>query len=101
MFIFLLQKLGCDLILNSTAKEDKCRVCNGIGENCKTHKGVTTDVGDGELYFKNQNKHNITIRLLQETISFSLGTISTHFKLFSKAKSSPGPALATKQIIYL
>ncbi|XP_073248460.1 papilin-like isoform X2 [Porites lutea] len=41
------EKLGCDLILNSTAKEDKCRVCNGIGENCKTHKGVTTDVGDG------------------------------------------------------
>ena len=80
VFIFLLQKLGCDLILNSTAKEDKCRVCNGIGENCKTHKGVTTDVGDGELYFKNQNNHNITIGLLQETISFSLGTISTHFK---------------------
>lgn len=53
MLIFLLQKLGCDLILNSTAKEDKCRVCNGIGENCKTHKGVTTDAGDGELYFKN------------------------------------------------
>ena len=89
VFIFLLQKLGCDLILNSTAKEDKCRVCNGIGENCKTHKGVTTDVGDGESYFKNQNNHNITIGLLQETISFSLGTISTHFKQSSKAKSSP------------
>lgn len=71
VFIFLLQKLGCDLILNSTAKEDKCRVCNGIGENCKTHKGVTTDVGDGELYFKNQNKHNITMRLLRKDIIFT------------------------------
>lgn len=46
----LLQKLGCDLILNSNANEDKCRVCNGDGENCRTHKGVNTEDGDGELY---------------------------------------------------
>ncbi|XP_046849597.1 papilin-like [Xenia sp. Carnegie-2017] len=32
------KKAGCDLILGSELKEDKCRVCNGKGQNCRTVK---------------------------------------------------------------
>ncbi|XP_028396087.1 papilin-like [Dendronephthya gigantea] len=43
------KKAGCDLILGSDAKEDKCRVCNGRGINCRTIKNIykkrTTGLG--------------------------------------------------------
>lgn len=41
------QKLGCDLILNSNAKEDQCRVCNGNGGSCKTYKYINNEDGNG------------------------------------------------------
>ncbi|XP_035795510.1 papilin-like isoform X2 [Anopheles albimanus] len=34
------QPVGCDLVLGSQAKEDKCRVCRGDGSSCKTVSGV-------------------------------------------------------------
>jgi hypothetical protein len=40
LLLFSLKKAGCDLILGSNAKEDKCRVCNGRGNNCRTIQNV-------------------------------------------------------------
>ncbi|XP_049534828.1 papilin isoform X3 [Anopheles darlingi] len=34
------QSVGCDMMLGSQAKEDKCRVCRGDGSSCKTVSGV-------------------------------------------------------------
>ncbi|KAJ8724122.1 hypothetical protein PYW07_008102 [Mythimna separata] len=34
------QPVGCDMMLNSTAREDKCRECRGNGANCRTTTGV-------------------------------------------------------------
>ncbi|KAJ8724123.1 hypothetical protein PYW07_008103 [Mythimna separata] len=34
------QPVGCDMMLNSTAREDKCRECRGNGANCNTTAGV-------------------------------------------------------------
>jgi hypothetical protein len=36
--------------MESQAKEDKCRVCNGNGQNCRTITGKFTGVGDGKWY---------------------------------------------------
>ncbi|XP_028678986.1 A disintegrin and metalloproteinase with thrombospondin motifs 17 [Erpetoichthys calabaricus] len=33
------QKIGCDGIIGSSAKEDRCGVCNGDGKSCKIVKG--------------------------------------------------------------
>uniref|UniRef100_A0A6Q2Y151 ADAM metallopeptidase with thrombospondin type 1 motif, 17 n=1 Tax=Esox lucius TaxID=8010 RepID=A0A6Q2Y151_ESOLU len=33
------QKIGCDGIIGSSAKEDRCGVCNGDGHSCKIIKG--------------------------------------------------------------
>ncbi|XP_078237254.1 A disintegrin and metalloproteinase with thrombospondin motifs 17 isoform X4 [Pogona vitticeps] len=33
------QKIGCDGIIGSSAKEDRCGVCNGDGKTCKVVKG--------------------------------------------------------------
>ncbi|XP_066515387.1 LOW QUALITY PROTEIN: A disintegrin and metalloproteinase with thrombospondin motifs 17-like, partial [Hoplias malabaricus] len=33
------QKIGCDGIIGSSAKEDRCGVCNGDGKSCKIIKG--------------------------------------------------------------
>ncbi|XP_056135377.1 A disintegrin and metalloproteinase with thrombospondin motifs 17 [Lampris incognitus] len=33
------QKIGCDGIIGSSAKEDRCGVCNGDGRSCKIVKG--------------------------------------------------------------
>lgn len=33
------QKIGCDGIIGSSAKEDRCGVCNGDGRSCKIVRG--------------------------------------------------------------
>ncbi|XP_041074683.1 A disintegrin and metalloproteinase with thrombospondin motifs 17 isoform X2 [Polyodon spathula] len=33
------QKVGCDGVIGSSAKEDRCSVCNGDGKSCKIVKG--------------------------------------------------------------
>uniref|UniRef100_A0A8C1WKR6 ADAM metallopeptidase with thrombospondin type 1 motif, 17 n=1 Tax=Cyprinus carpio TaxID=7962 RepID=A0A8C1WKR6_CYPCA len=33
------QKIGCDGIIGSSAKEDRCGICNGDGKSCKIVKG--------------------------------------------------------------
>lgn len=32
--------MGCDRVLGSDAKEDKCRVCGGDGSSCETIEGI-------------------------------------------------------------
>uniref|UniRef100_A0A182T0M5 ADAM_spacer1 domain-containing protein n=1 Tax=Anopheles maculatus TaxID=74869 RepID=A0A182T0M5_9DIPT len=34
------QPVGCDMMLGSEAKEDKCRICRGDGSSCKTVSGL-------------------------------------------------------------
>lgn len=34
------QPVGCDLMLGSSAREDKCRNCAGDGSSCKTVDGT-------------------------------------------------------------
>lgn len=34
-----MQKIGCDGIIGSSAKEDRCGVCNGDGRSCKIVRG--------------------------------------------------------------
>uniref|UniRef100_A0A182J8P5 Papilin n=1 Tax=Anopheles atroparvus TaxID=41427 RepID=A0A182J8P5_ANOAO len=34
------QPVGCDMMLGSQAKEDKCRICRGDGTTCKTASGL-------------------------------------------------------------
>ncbi|XP_053670896.1 papilin [Anopheles nili] len=34
------QPVGCDMMLGSQAKEDKCRICRGDGSSCKTAAGL-------------------------------------------------------------
>ncbi|CAH2045947.1 unnamed protein product, partial [Iphiclides podalirius] len=43
------QAVGCDMMLGSNAREDKCRECRGNGTNCHTVAGVidTTDLRKG------------------------------------------------------
>lgn len=36
----LLQHVGCDRVLGSDSKEDKCRVCGGDGSSCETVEGI-------------------------------------------------------------
>jgi hypothetical protein len=35
-----LQPVGCDMMLGSSAREDKCRECGGDGSSCNTVRGI-------------------------------------------------------------
>lgn len=35
--------MGCDHILGSDAKEDRCRVCGGDGSTCEATEGLFND----------------------------------------------------------
>ena len=37
------QHVGCDNILGSDAKEDRCRVCGGDGSTCEATEGLFND----------------------------------------------------------
>uniref|UniRef100_A0A8C7FUJ5 ADAM metallopeptidase with thrombospondin type 1 motif 6 n=1 Tax=Oncorhynchus kisutch TaxID=8019 RepID=A0A8C7FUJ5_ONCKI len=48
--------VGCDNILGSDAKEDRCRVCGGDGSTCEATEGLFNDSlprGEGDDYFIN------------------------------------------------
>lgn len=51
-----MQHVGCDRVLGSDLREDKCRVCGGDGSACETIEGVFSPAlpGNGKkpcLYF--------------------------------------------------
>lgn len=57
-FACALQKVGCDLVIESSAVEDRCGVCNGDGSTCTTvRKTFAESEGLGmslaEVWFKN------------------------------------------------
>lgn len=41
--LFISKHVGCDNILNSDAKEDRCRVCGGDGSTCDAMEGLFND----------------------------------------------------------
>lgn len=41
--LLMLKHVGCDNILNSDAKEDRCRVCGGDGSTCDAMEGLFND----------------------------------------------------------
>lgn len=49
--ILLLQKVGCDGLLGSLAREDHCGVCNGNGKSCKIIKGDFNHTRGAGNYF--------------------------------------------------
>jgi hypothetical protein len=46
--LFFFQPVGCDMMLGSTAREDKCRECGGDGSSCNTVRGLL-EMDDGDL----------------------------------------------------
>lgn len=42
IFYTFFQHVGCDLVVDSNAKEDICGVCQGDGSQCKTFQGLYT-----------------------------------------------------------
>lgn len=46
--IFLLKQAGCDHVLNSKARRDKCGVCGGDNSSCKTIAGTFNTVHYGK-----------------------------------------------------
>lgn len=45
------QHVGCDKILGSDAREDRCRVCGGDGSSCEAIEGVFNDsLPEGGLF---------------------------------------------------
>lgn len=56
-FVYVKQKVGCDWTVDSDAKEDKCGVCHGNGEQCDTILGFyNTTTGSGEVTSHQINK---------------------------------------------
>lgn len=45
------QQAGCDHVLNSKARRDKCGVCGGDNSSCKTVAGTFNIVRYGEQHF--------------------------------------------------
>ncbi|VVC96283.1 unnamed protein product, partial [Leptidea sinapis] len=47
------QPVGCDMMIGSNAKEDKCRQCRGNGTHCHTSTGIidSNDLRKGKLKY--------------------------------------------------
>ncbi|XP_058060218.1 papilin [Anopheles bellator] len=62
------QSVGCDMMLGSQAKEDKCRVCRGDGSSCKTVNGLldaqNLQVGYNDLLLIPNGASNVVINEL-------------------------------------
>ncbi|XP_053682403.1 papilin [Sabethes cyaneus] len=60
------QAVGCDMMLGSNAKEDKCRICQGDGSGCKTATGLldasNLQVGYNDLLLIPAGATNIAIK---------------------------------------
>ncbi|XP_022252622.1 papilin-like [Limulus polyphemus] len=68
------EPVGCDMILGSNAKEDKCRVCGGDGSSCRTVTGVVSDdnlrVGYNDIILIPVGSTNIKIRETKPTNNY-------------------------------
>lgn len=45
-----MQKVGCDWVVDSDAKEDDCGICQGDGSTCDTIKGVYNKQSESQGY---------------------------------------------------
>ena len=68
------QPVGCDRILGSSAKEDKCRVCGGDASTCNTVKGdfmqKTLTVGYNDIVLIPAGATNIYVEELAATNNY-------------------------------
>lgn len=61
------QPVGCDLMLGSEAREDKCNQCAGDGTSCKTVSGL--------LDMNNLQVGELNIALLQGLIAIKINAL--------------------------
>lgn len=78
--------VGCDRILGSSAKEDKCRVCGGDGSTCNTIKGdfmqKTLTVGYNDIVLIPAGATNIYVEELAATNNYlAVRNTTGHFYL--------------------
>ncbi|KAM4710405.1 A disintegrin and metalloproteinase with thrombospondin motifs 10-like isoform 4-T5 [Discoglossus pictus] len=66
--------VGCDRILGSDTKEDKCRVCGGDGSTCETIEGIFNqslpDGGHEEVVWIPKGSVHIDIRQLNISLNY-------------------------------
>lgn len=63
---FFFQPVGCDMMLGSSAREDKCRECRGTGANCQTTDGVL----DNNDFRKGNKYHYIPLFVKKMLVGF-------------------------------
>lgn len=78
--------VGCDLMLGSHAKEDKCRVCGGDGSTCKTIEGVfdmdNLQIGYNDILLIPAGATNIHIQEKRATNNYlAIRNSSNHYYL--------------------
>lgn len=77
----MVQKIGCDGIIGSLAKEDRCGVCNGDGRSCKIVRGDFNHTkGMGEFQSVSVSSVAVTQSgfTLRGPVETSSGTSSTN-----------------------
>lgn len=80
------QKVGCDMMLGSTAVEDKCRQCAGDGSSCKTVSGLldmnNMQVGYNDVLLIPAGATNIEIREIAPSNNYlAIRNQSSHYYL--------------------
>lgn len=60
-----MQPVGCDMMLGSRIREDRCQQCGGNGSSCKTVEGVFGDqdltVGYNDMFIIPAGSMNIMV----------------------------------------
>ncbi|XP_006817461.1 papilin-like, partial [Saccoglossus kowalevskii] len=88
------QNVGCDFMLGSNAREDKCRECGGDGSSCKTVEGVFDlqgiPVGYNDMILIPAGATNILIEELTASDDFlAIRNGSEHYYLNGDWRISP------------
>ncbi|XP_038596101.1 A disintegrin and metalloproteinase with thrombospondin motifs 10 [Tachyglossus aculeatus] len=88
--------VGCDRILGSDLREDKCRVCGGDGSSCETIEGVfaptLTEGGYEEVIWIPKGSVHISIRNLNLSLSH-LALKGENDAFLLEGKPGPSPQL--------
>lgn len=80
------EPVGCDSMLGSSAREDKCRQCAGDGTSCKTVEGLydanTLQVGYNDILLIPMGATNIEIHEIEPSNNYiALRNLSSHYYL--------------------
>ncbi|XP_069673465.1 papilin isoform X4 [Periplaneta americana] len=78
--------VGCDMMLGSTAKEDKCRECGGDGSSCNTVQGLLEmddlQVGYNDILLIPAGATNIHVREVQASNNYlAIRNVTGHYYL--------------------